>query len=276
MFTTTVQQIIDSARIRHWAFADVALGDGAVLLYLSQRLRTHLAIHGATIEGLVGTTMTYQIATVNGLLIAEVNGIPQYTTTYQDGWPIHVDPITGIPYYDTSEPMIATDPFGIHGGTPGFPLPSDMVRLTSVVLTLSLPPALQIPCDVRQEGNRLQMQPGRNPIAFVSGNRLVPLLAYASPNANSGDRWFNVQSLIMGYVALPTLQSLTDVLNLPSVLAEALIADAAELLASHSAKLAPAEKLAFAQKAANTGTLMAAAGLDLLDEPEEETVKYLG
>ena len=28
--TTTVRTIIDSARLRHWSFTDIALGDGAV------------------------------------------------------------------------------------------------------------------------------------------------------------------------------------------------------------------------------------------------------
>lgn len=276
--TTTAQQIIDRARLRHFAFTDLVLGDGAVLAYLSQRLRTHLAMHGAAIEGLVNTTMTYAIATVNGLLIAEdpVTHVPQITTTYQDGWPIHVDPVTGIPYYDTSEPMVATDPYGLHGGTPGFPLPGEMVRLCDVSLIYNQPPGLNLPCDIIKEHGRLYAQPGRNPQAFVSGNRLVPLLPMAGPGANSADRWFNVSSVIISYVALPTLGLLTDTLNIPGVLVEALDADAALLMARQAKAIAPASVAGFERDAKDAAAAVASAALDMLDEPEGETVEYRG
>lgn len=280
--TTTVQQIIDRARVRHWAFTDLVLGDGAVLAYLSQRLRTHLGVHGATIEGLVNTTMTYALGVVGGLLVAEdpVTHIPAYTTTYQDGWPIHVDPGTGIAYYDTSEPMVAVDPYGLHGGTPGFPLPGEMVRLIDVSLVYSQPPGIIIPCDVIKEHGRIQAQPGRNPQAFVSGNRLVPVLALAgsASNPNSADRWMSVTSVIISYVALPTLTVLTDTLNIPGVLVEALDADAALMMARQSPKLekSPATIAGFERDATTTAAAVATAGLAMLNEPEMETVDYRG
>ncbi len=280
MFTSTsVQEIIDRARIRHWSFADVVLGDGAVLTYLSQRLRTHLAMHGAKIEGMVNTTMTYAIASVNGLLIATdpVTHVPQVTTTYQDGWPIHVDPITHIPYYDTTEPMIAVDPYGLHGGTPGFPLPSEMVRLVDVSLVYSQPPGMIIPCDVIREHGRIEAQPGRNPQVFVSGNRLVPLLAFTGGQAtNSSDRWFTVSSLIMSYVGLPTLTRLADTLNIPGVLVEALDADAALFLSRQSKAVTAAERAGFAADVATVAAVIATAALEMLNEPQVGSVEYRG
>lgn len=280
MFTTTTcQQIIDRARVRHWSFADLVLGDGAVLSYLSQRLRTHLAMHGATIEGLVNTTMTYSIGVVGGLLIATdpVSGIPQVTTTYQDGWPIHVDPVTHIPYYDTSEPMVAVDPYGAHGGTPGFPLPGEMVRLVDVSLVYSQPPGLIIPCDVIREHGRIEAQPGRNPQAFVSGNRLVPLLSFSGgQTVNSSDRWFTVSSLIISYVALPTISLLTDFLNIPGVLVEALDADAALFMARQSKSMTPADRQGFLAEANLAAETIATAALELLNEPQVGSVEYRG
>lgn len=271
-FTTTVQQIIDAARSRHFAFADVRAGDGAVLLYLNQRLRTHLARHGAKIEGLVGTTLQYTIQTINGLLVAvDSLGNPQYTTTYQDGWAVHLDAF-GNPYIDTSEPMIAADPFGIHGGTPGFPLPADMIRLTAVVLVYNVPAGLLIPCTVIPEAGRLLAQPGRNPTVFVSGNRLVPLLPTNA--APSGDRWNNVSAIQLAYVALPTLSTLTQFVNIPSVLVEALIADAASYLAYQSKTLSAAERAGFATTAQACAEDIGEAALEILQEPEEETVQY--
>jgi hypothetical protein len=279
--TTTVQQIIDRARVRHWSFTDIALGDGAVLTYLSQRLRTHLARHGATIEGLVNTTMTYTIGTQTGLLVAldPVSGLPVLATTYQDGWPLHVDPVTSIPYFDPTEPMIATDPYGLHGGTPGFPLPSEMIRLIDVSLVFNqyVQPVI-IPCDVIREHGRIQSQPGRNPQAFVSGNRLVPVFPYpgSASNPNSNDRWFSVTSLIMSYVALPTLQLLTDYLNIPAVLVEALDADAALMMARQSKVCPPASVAGFEKDALNATLAVGVAGLELVHEPEQETIIYNG
>lgn len=277
-FTVRAQEIIDGARARHWAFAELSAGDGAALLYLRQRLRTHLAQHGAQIEGLVGTSLRYTIALIAGLLVAEdALGNPSYTTTYQDGWPIHLDAF-GNPYYDTSEPMIAADPFGLHGGTPGFPLPNDMVRLTEVILEYNGPTGLLLPCDVIPEAGRLVKMPGRNPQAFVSGNRLVPNFPfYPSPaSTNSGDRWFSVTGLQMAYVALPTLAALTDLLNLPGVLAEALVADLAVYFAFQAKALSQGERVAFQAVASEARAMIAAGSLDLLNEPEQSTVHYTG
>lgn len=274
--TTTVQQIIDRARTRHNAFVDITLGDGAVLAYLSQRLRTHLAMHGATIEGLVNTTLQYNIATVAGLLIAkDAFGNPVYTTTYQDGWPLHVDG-NGFPYFDDTEPMIATDPYGQHGGTPGFPLPGEMVRLCDVSVVYSQPPGMNLPVDVIKEHGRLQAMPGRNLQAFVSGNRLVPVLPMAGtpPGLNLADRWFNVTTLIMSYVALPSVAKLTDFLNIPGVLVEALDADCALYMARQSPKLTAAAVSGFERDAAAATEAIATAALEMLNEPEMETVEY--
>ncbi len=275
MFTTTVQAIVDSARIRHWAFADSQVGDGALLLYVNQRLRTHLSAYGAKIEGLVGTTMEYDLATVAGLLVAEVAGVPQYTTAYQDGWPIHLDG-SGVPYYDTSEPQIATDPFGEHGGTPGFPLPNDMIRLIAVALTYDNPPGMLMPCMVVPEASRFSTLPGRNPSAFVSGNRLVPLFPYATGTENTGDRWFSVASIQISYVAVQTLSALSSVLNVPTVLAEALIADVAAFLAYQSKAMTGAERAAFANEAARVAKQISDSALDMLNEPQQSSVQYRG
>src|SRR6185437_11283435 len=277
--TTTVQQIIDRARIRHWSFRDLVLGDGAVLAYLSQRLRTHLAVHGAKIEGLVNTTLTYNVVNSGGLLIAEdpVTGIPQYTTTYQDGWPLHLDG-NNVPYYDDAEPMIAADQYGLNGGTPGFPLPAEMVRLIDVSLVYSQPPGLIIPCDVTREHGRIEAQPGANPIAFVSGNRLVPLLSFSGTNGNpnASDRWMTVSSIIMSYVALPTLQVLTDYLNIPGVLVEALDADAALMMARQSKAMSAQDRSGFEKDASAAATVIASAALEMLNEPETGQVQYRG
>lgn len=297
MSLTTARVIIDSARIRHWAFSDLQVGDGAALLYLNARLRTHLALHGAKIEGLVGSSMSYSATLAQPTLLVTNTGsilvtnfgvavqtagstnfgiwIPQLAVAYQDGWPVHVD-ANNVPYVDFSEPPIAGDPFGINGGTPGFPLPVDMIRLINVSLVFNSPVGVQIPCDVIPESQRFTSQPGRNPLAFLSGNRLVPVRVFNQPGLNSGDRWNSVVSIQISYVGVQQLQALDDVLNIPSVLTEALIADTANYFAMLS-KLCPAsDKAGFATEALKVGGMIASAALDLVNEPQANTVHYMG
>ena len=291
MGTTTVRYLVDSARIRHWAFSDLQVGDGPALLFLNSRLRTHLAVHGAKIEGLVGTSVTYGIGVGPELLIAntgsilttnfglniQVNlglGVPAVSSTYQDGWAVHQ--VGGVPYVNFLETPIAGDPFGANGGTPGFSLPADMIRLINVSLAYNDPAGLQIPCDVIPEAQRFSVQPGRNPTAFLSGNRLVPVQVYNQPGLNAGDRWSNVTAIQISYVAVQQLMSLDDVLNLPSVLTEALIADCANFFAMLSKLVSASDKQTFAAEALKVGGMISNAALDMVNEPQQNSVQYKG
>lgn len=269
----TVATLVDSARARHWALTDRAFGDGAAVLYLNARLRTHLAAHGADIEGLVGTSMTYTLATLGtGLLVAETSGVPVYTTTYQDGWPIQL--VGGWPTYDATAPKIAGDPFGQNGGTPGFPLPSEMIRLIDVSIVYT--GGVVLPVSIIEERARFASQPGRDVLAFVSGNRLVPVFLMTPDSLNSGDRWFNATSLNISYVAAQTLALLTDVANLPSVLTDALIADLAAHMAIQNKDVPAQDKQALVAVASETRKLIAAGGLDMLGSAEDDHVLYRG
>ena len=270
--TVTARQVIDTARSRHWALADVAVGDGAALTFLNYRARVQLAEHGATIEGLVGSAMSYTMGTQAGLLVALVGGVPTFATTYQNGWPVHIDG-SGVPYIDTSEAPIAVDPFGAHGGTPGIPLPADFVRLIAVALLYGQG-NLWIPCDIVREEQRFSTLPSRNPAAFVSGNRLVPLLP--TNDVPTSDRWNSVSQVVISYVAVQTLTTLDDVLNYPALLTEMLIADTVLFLALQSEKMPAADKAGFRQEAAERRVIVKAAGLDLLNTPQQDSVIYRG
>lgn len=271
----TAGGLIDQARIRHWAFTERDAGDGAALLFLQQRQKLHLARHGADIEGLVNTTLRYVLTLTNGALVAVVSGVPVYTTTYQDGWAVHVTG-GGVPYIDTSEAPIAGDPFGQYGGTPGFPLPADFVRIVTVSLELFNPSGLLTPCAVIDEQDRLLALPGRNPSVFVSGNRLVPAMSYADAASNSADRWFQASALNLSYVALPSLTALTDTVRVPDLLCEALVCDLAVYFAAQNPKVTPAERAGFAESARMADSAFAAAALDMLGTPMSETVQYRG
>jgi hypothetical protein len=268
----TVAEIIDAARVRHWSFADTVLGDGAAVLFLNARQRVHLANHGAQIEGLVGTSMTYLTAlNSTGALVVLVGGNPTYGTTYQDGYAVHVNG-GGSLYIDTSEAPIATDPFGLHGGTPGFPLPNDFVRLINVALIYTQ--GVVIPCDVVPERARHTTLPGRNPTAFVSGNRLVPLMPNSIATNNSGNRWYNVSAIEISYVAIQTLATLADIVMLPAVLCEALTADLALLFAGQTKACAAPERAFFATEATRCAALVAAGSLDLIDSAQQTSVLF--
>lgn len=289
MSLTTVRALVDAARTRHWSFASLAVGDGAVLLFLRGRLVTHVAAHGAAIEGLVSTTLQYGVpltpppflVATTGAILATNYGVSVVTnegegeatvgTHYQDGWPVHLTD-DGVPYVDFSEAPIATDPFGRFGGVPGFPLPADMVRLVAVTLVYTGNQV--IPCDVVPEAQRHTTLPGRTPAVFVSGNRLVPVQPLST--GNTGTRWDNVSAIQISYVGVQTLGSLDDVLNLPTVLSEALVADAAQYLAMQSERMPVGEKTQFAREAATTAAACGDAGAEMLLEPQQRTVHYRG
>ncbi len=219
--------------------------------------------------------MMYTIATQNGILVAlDANNVPQFATTYQDGWPIQLD-VNGVPFIDIASPPIAGDPFGLHGGTPGFPLPGEMVRLIKVMLVYGSA-ATWIDCDLVNERQRTSWSPGRNPAAFVSGNRLVPLLTSATPANNAGGRWSDVRQLQLSYVAAQSLNALTDLIQLPAVLCDALAADLAHLLAMLSDTLDAATKAGFAKQAEQAGVAVASAGSRMLKSASSRSIVYKG
>ena len=271
---TTPRDLIDSARIRHWAFSDLAMPDGAALLYLNQRQREHLAAAGAEIEGVVGTTVQYTVSrTLPGNLITFTNGVPTTAASGADGWVVHVD-ADGIPFVDNTEPMIAADPLQANGGVPGFPLPKEMVRLVNVMLIYGS--GSFVPCALTNERHRVRALPGRDPVAFISGNRLVPMLPTSGTATNTGDRWQNVTGIQISYVGIDTLRTLDDAVALPTVLTGLLVADVAALMAAQSPRLTLAEKQFFTQQAQRMAGEFANISLNLLESPTGDSVHYMG
>jgi hypothetical protein len=268
--TSTVRDLIDAARIRHWSFADAKLGDGAAVLFLNQRQRTHLALHGAAVEGLVGSAMEMSTSTVGGRLVALLDGVPTYADTFEDGWAVHFSE-SGTPYIDVTEPRIAGDPFGTNGGVAGFPMPSDMVRLITLGVVVGVGGRV-LPVELVPEQERFTRQPSRDLAAFLSGNRLVPVLPLAA--GNSGHPWFQVTSVQISYVGIQTFATLDDVVMLPSVLCEALVADLAVLLARQSPKCPPVDKASFERESSAAVAAVLAAGNDMLDSVQQNRVIY--
>ncbi len=224
----TAAQVIDMARMRSQRFAELTAPDGALLLALDARQRTLLLQYGAAVEGLYNTTA--QIATtINGTLVGvDADGVPQFLTTYQDGWPIHFTD-DGVPYSNLDEAPIAGDPFGERGGVPGFPLPDDFLKVINALVVYASGRVVAI--EIVGESARTESLRANVPSAFISGNRIVPIRPLVANN--SGDIWAGpITAIQLSYVAFPHITSMTDRLTLPAALLEPLIAGLADAMAA--------------------------------------------
>lgn len=218
----TVQQLVENARARHPAFTKLAWPDGALLLFLNTYQRTKLLELADSIEPLVGQAK--QVASViAGALVGSDGGVPYYITTSGDGWPVSSD--AGVPYIDFTQPAIALDPFGASGGTPGFPLPAEFIRLINITAASLYDAQMQV--EVMPESRRAAA-PQRVLSVFISGNRIVPIRLGASPYS---DRWIDVTSVTISYIAMQTLAAMTDNVTLPLQLVGLLEAALAERFA---------------------------------------------
>lgn len=270
---TTARLIIDSARLRHRAFSDIALPDGAALLFLNQRQRELLAMAGPHIEGLVGTGMQYPLLTPGtGVLVSFANGVPYVGVAGQDGWVLHVD-ANGVPYVDVTEPPVASDPIG---DTPGFPLPPEMIRLVRVMALSG--DGRWVPVDVGTQSQRNTALPGRNLQAYLAGNRVMPMRRSDDSAQNANDPWAGVTGIQFSYVAMETLTTLDDAIRLPMVLVGALIADVAAMLAMAAPvdAITPSERGMFQSLAHQAQEDMLTAGKALLAAVRVNRVNYRG
>lgn len=269
----TARTLIDNARIRHHAFSDIEMPDGAAVLFLNQRQRELLALASQEVEGIVGTGIQYTIATpATGLLVSFANGVPYVGVAGQDGWATHVDE-NGVPYVDPNEPQLPTDPLG---STPGFPLPKEMVRLTNAMAVLRS--GQFATCEVVKQQMRNGTMPGRGPVAYVAGNRLVPMRGYTTAQnaSNSGDRWQGVTGFQMSYVGISVIESLDDEITLPILLQGALIADLANLFAMQSKRTTPAERREFQDRADRAAGEFVNNAFGMLTAASSNSVQYRG
>jgi hypothetical protein len=266
----TVQQVVDRARSRHVRFRQAEAPEGFLLQAVDDRQRTIILQHGGAIEGLVSSSVQLALTISGNLVGVTAGGTPQYLTTYQDGWPVHMT--AGLtPYINTTESTIAGDPFGEHGGTPGFPLPADFLKLIQLVAVYT---GGQVgPIEIVAEPMRLALQRISTPTAFISGNRIIPIRPLTS--GNSGDAWSaSITSVQLGYVALPVLATMSDVIVLPAALTEMLVTGVAEVLAAHTPGMTATDQSAFAQSARRSEETLSDYSLDMLGTASTTTVRY--
>jgi hypothetical protein len=114
-----------------------------------------------------------------------------------------------VPYVDFTQPPIALDPFGATGGTPGFPLPTEFIRLINITAASLYDAQMQV--EVMPESRRAAA-PQRVLAVFISGNRIVPIREGVSSLQRP---WIDVVSVTISYIAMQTLAAMTDVVTLP-------------------------------------------------------------
>lgn len=264
----TVRDLIDAARIRHNAFIDVELGDGAVLLFVNNRQMRLLLHFKTSLQGLLGTT-AQTAATVGGALVGiDEDGAPFYLTTAGDGWALHLDADGVTPYVDVDEAPISFDPFGISGDTPGFPLPENVISVLAVSGVYA--DGRATPIDVFDEGERFSHRQTGRPMAFLSANRIVPK---RDVNTTS-DVWSLLTAVQLSYLALPQLTALSDRITLPPVLHEALIAAIASLLAGQAKLCTTAERAAFRADAERAEAILTDDSFDIVGALKTTRVIY--
>lgn len=297
----TAQDIIDQAQMRHPAFSNALAPIGVLLKALDARQRTLILANIEAIDGLVNTTVQIGFG-ISGVLVGVENGVPlvgipgtlgwfehreddipfvdfseapalvPFGTgiTYPDGWAVHFDE-DGVPYANFGEAPIAFDPFGAHGGTPGFPLPVDFIKLNgAVAITAGDETLLEV--TIVAETDRLA--PTRSGLtAFISGKRIIPLRARAGHN--SGDAWSQpLKHIQLSYVALPTLTDPSQYMTLPAVLHEAAIAWLAEFLAASTPGVSANEKSIFAMAARMAEEGLQNVGFKIANVPSPRSVRY--
>lgn len=279
---TTYQRIIDTARTRHWAFAEQNMPDAAAFENMRQREREVIAQAGAEIEGLLGSTLMYAIpdATAGGTLVRIRNGVPYLAPAGGDGWPVHLDE-NDLPYVDPTEPQLAGDPLQFTvGGLQGFPLPGSMIRLVDVKLVH--PDGRYQRVTMTSERRRTDAIPGQYPVAFVSNNRLVPMTYGLNQqggglyDANAVNNWRGAAAIQVSWVPLSAPFTLTDLVMLPDVLIGVLTAYCAKLFSMQAKQLTPNERQQFRNEEDRAIVDFNNAALGMLSSPAGEDVVYEG
>jgi hypothetical protein len=266
----TALALIEAARLKHWSFVETALGDGAAVRFLNHRFRSLLLRYREALRSLTNETVQ-TAAVVSGVLVGiDATGVPYFTSSVEDGYALHFEP-DGTPYFDATDTPVSIDPFGAHGGTPGWPLPADAIALYTLAAVYQDGSTGKI--DVVEEATRHQGPPGRNLAVFLSGNRFVPIRP--SPSI-ALDAWTSVVSVQLNYLPVPTIAALADVVKLPAALIDVVLAGLAELFAMQSKDCPPSDRAQFTAAARRAEQELDTFALDVVGDLQVSSVLYEG
>src|SRR5690606_12308564 len=139
------------------------------------------------------------------------------------------------PYVDFSGMPVSVDPFGEQGGTPGFPLPADLIKVIQLIARYADGSTSDVDVITERLRNNTNTH---NLTAFINGNRIVPIRQPSSLLTGGWtDLWTNVATVTLTYLAVPTLTALTGPIVIPVVLHGALVA----AVAAHLAQACPSD-----------------------------------
>lgn len=272
---TTARQILDEARTQDARFYSLTVPEGALLLTLNTAQRNLLLQYGTSVEGLLDQA-TQVAAQVSGVLVGidPTTGLPYYITTSGSGYPVQNAGTVSvpIPFYDFTQQPVSLDPFGVNGGTPGFPLPVDLIKLISVIAAFSDGTTTDI--DVIPERSRNYTNT-HNPAAFLNGNRLVPIHSGSPPLSGVyQDVWASITSVTTTFIGMTTLTDLDTVVTMPVVLHAGLRAEVMSLLARTCPACTAQDRAWYAEQATLAGKAIEIAGMDLLGEVVQNSILY--
>lgn len=269
----TVRDLIDEVLLKHWSFQKRRFPPGGLLVLLQRRCDELLVQYARSVEPIVGESRQ-MAGKVSGILVGlTAGGAPVYTTTSADGYAVQLT-AGGTPYFDFTQAKIATDPLGVSSANPGFPLPDEYLKYIALSVVYSdgrNGPVVIIPETQRHEGPQ-----GRDPVAYINGNRIVPVRAPVL--SGSSDEWTQVTSLRISYVKRIAFTALSSVVRMPAVLSGCLVAG----LAHELARSAPVNEVSLNEKAVFLGersaaeTMLERLGDDVLGDLRSDSVIYLG
>lgn len=267
--TMTAQDIIEDARLRHWSFADVQLGDGAAVRWLNTRQRFLLLKFREGLKGVVTLTVrTKAVMPSPGRRIGVTpRGTPYELEDEGDGYAVYLAPASRAPYIDLSGVPIADAPLD-----DGFPLPVEVISVTA--LKGVYVDGQTIPVTVTMEQQRSVSLSGRQLTAFASGSRIAPLRNPGAPLASQS--WESITAVEVSYIAMARITALCCLLSFPSVLVEALTAGMAKFFATQSKLCTPDERRDFFEAARTAEEQLESASNDILGEAPTRSVIFKG
>jgi hypothetical protein len=187
--------------------------------------------------------------------------------TAGDGYAVYLTESDDVPYFDTAGVPIANDPI-----TDGWPLPVEVVSLMAAK-SMS-PDGSTTRITVVTENERSVGLPGTQLAAFATGSRIAPMPSAAVFNALQA--WNSMEAMELSYIPVARVTALCCLVNFPTVLSDALLADLVEMFANQSKQCTPQERGAYSNAARLAEAQLKKSAASILGEVPTRNVIWKG